>query len=737
MILTKLKKFSVSLLALCEVLAQIEDQPMIQDLEAVSVVTTGTRSERLITEVPIKTNLLGKEAFQSAAVFELGQALELLNGARTEANCQNCGTAEIQLLGLPGNYNQILIDGLPLFTGVASVYGIDQVPTVFVDRIEIVKGGGSALYGPGAVTGVINLIPEEPFDSHSHLETTYRDIDGSGTYQGQLASYFVNSDNTLKGSLYGLYSDQASYDANDDGFTELVERDNQTVGTYLWWTPHEHSRLRFNYQYIGEERRGGDRLDIPNQFAQISEYLDTEYHWATLRWDHEMSDDFSMSFAVSGVSLSRDSFYGGTGSEFIEADDPNIDPSTQTFNGVRGDADAPAGSDAAKAFALFGDQLDGSGGGSFNQFGDLSSDSLFVDLQFNYDLGKVANMGRHRLVFGIQYEREDLTDNNVNVAGQLINVLQEDDFENFGIYIQDEWQLSPKLEIVPGLRVDDTNTLDSAVWSPRIAARLLASDELTLRANVSTGFLAPRVFSEDTHVDNLGGQPVDTVNVEDLQEERSSTIALGFDYRPKSLNGQFLTGFQIYFTELEDSFFIEEPGENPTIENGRIKVERSNTDGTTVRGFEWDINYQVNDHWNITSGLAYSKTRYDEAQEIFDGVSSRRYNKTPDWSGLFQVNYDNDDLFDAYFALKWTGSMEVARNTTESINESPEFTVIDLGLSKSWSLRGAMVLTLRAGVNNILDEYQEDLERGAERDSDYVYGPRYPRTYTFGARLDF
>ncbi len=140
----------------------------VYELEEFTVVSTGTRTERLLIDVPIKTEVLGGEPFEAASVTELGQAIELLNGARTEANCQNCGTAEIQLLGLPGNYNQILIDGLPLFTGVASVYGIDQVPTVFVDRIEIVKGGGSALYGPGAVAGVINLIPEEPFNTHTH-----------------------------------------------------------------------------------------------------------------------------------------------------------------------------------------------------------------------------------------------------------------------------------------------------------------------------------------------------------------------------------------------------------------------------------------------------------------------------------------------------------------------------------------------------------------------------------------
>ena len=200
----------------------------VHELDDFTVVSTGTRSERLIDDVPIKTDLLGSDDFRLAGTSELGKALELLNGARTENDCQNCGTAQIQLLGLPGNYNQILIDELPLFTGVASVYGIDQVPTIFVDRIEVVKGGGSSLYGPGAVAGVVNLIPDEPFEANSTVDAEYRSIDGSGPfYQGQFSSSFVSEDSSFKATVYGLLADQSAYDRDGDGFSELVERDNQ------------------------------------------------------------------------------------------------------------------------------------------------------------------------------------------------------------------------------------------------------------------------------------------------------------------------------------------------------------------------------------------------------------------------------------------------------------------------------------------------------------------------------
>ena len=107
------------------------------------------------------------------------------------------------------------------------------MPTIFVDRVEVVKGGASALYGPGAVAGMINLIPEEPFHTHAHSTFDYFDIDGSDSYVGQFAGYYAD-DSPFKMSVYGQYSDSDEYDANNDGYTELGERENASFGTYMW-----------------------------------------------------------------------------------------------------------------------------------------------------------------------------------------------------------------------------------------------------------------------------------------------------------------------------------------------------------------------------------------------------------------------------------------------------------------------------------------------------------------------
>lgn len=678
---------------------ELEEAEAVYELAEFTVVSTATRTDRLITDVPIKTELIDGEVFERTAKYDLGQAIELLNGARTENDCQNCGTAQIQLLGLPGRYNQILIDGQPLFTGVASVYGIDQVPTIFVDRVEVVKGGGSALYGPGAVAGVINLIPEEPFVTHFHSTFDYFDIDGSDAYTAQFAGYYADGRSNLKMSVYGQYSDQDSYDANGDHFSELVERENFAVGTYLWYDLTEKIRLRFNYQYIYEDRRGGGTtLSGPEYEAELAEALETDYHWSTVRLEQRVSQDFDFALSASGVYFERDSYYGGNFGAAL--------PPVYDIN----DTDDPR-----------------------NFYGELESFTYYLDSQFNYYLGELW-AGEHTLTWGVQYEDEDVEDDNVNFSGDFIAEITDDQFDNLGIYVQDQWEVTDRLEIVPGLRYDDASTLDDAVWSPRIAARYTATDEWTIRGNFSSGFLAPRVFDEDLHITVANGERQRIVNADGLEEERSYTFALGGDYTPKAFEGAVVSSIQVYYTILEDSFFVEEDG--PVVD-GVVIRERVNTDGSTVFGAEWDVAWTIDNNWSLNAGLAYSRARFDKDQEVFDDVFADTYNKTPDWSGLVQVLYDNPDFIDGFVALNWTGPMDVANNSTETINESDDFFVVDIGISKTYEFRNGVALTLRGGVNNVFDDYQDDFEEGVDRDVEYVYGPRLPRTYTVGAKIDF
>jgi outer membrane receptor for ferrienterochelin and colicins len=433
-----------------------------------------------------------------------------------------------------------------------------------------------------------------------------------------------------------------------------------------------------------------------------------------------------MTLSAAMVDFQRDSYYGGTGAEIINPSSDVIDYDNKTVNGGGN----------AETEAFFGNPTDGTGGGSYNSFGATDTRSYILDAKVQYDAGTLGDTGEHRFVFGFQYETEALKDEQLNAEGDFLAMLHDDNFTNFGFFLQDEWQINDQLELVPGIRIDKANTLENWVFSPRIAARYTASETITLRANISSGFLAPRVFNEDIHIENIGGTPRDIVNSDDLEEERSYTLAFGLDYSPAALDGRLKSSIQTYYTILENSFDLDES--TLRVEDGREKVDRVNSDGSTIFGIELDAAYQFNPYWSANAGLAFSRARYDHEDSDRD---TDHYNKAPDWTGLIQINYDNDSLFDAFLALKWTGEMYVDRldsiaSDANPVEKSPQFFVVDLGISKRFELEH-YELTLRAGINNLLDQYQDDQETGYDRDPGYVYGPRTPRTFVVGARIDF
>ena len=688
-------------------------------------VETATRTSRLLSEVPIKTEVLGGDAFDLEVRSSLGEAIELLNGARTEANCQNCGAAEIQLLGLPGNYNQILFDGQPLFTGVASVYGIDQVPTIFVDRIEVVKGGASALYGPGAIAGVINILPIEPYDNTGKIEYNYRSIDGAIRKEGQFLQSFVSDSLSIKGSIYGLLSEQDPYDPNKDGFTDLVKSEKKSFGAYLAFNPSEKTEIVVQYQNIKEDRRGGDKLDRKPQFSQVAEMLESDYQWATLKLNQDIDDHLDFSISGSVVKINRDSYYGGTGEVVIDPNLVKVSDQSSSTNGTYNNS-----SSGDQYDALFGEE------GSYNKFGDLESTTYFFDSQINSYIGN-GDIGSHVLTLGLQYEYEDIYDINTNAFGAKIGTLHDQNFYNAGFYLQDQWLVSDRAELDPGIRVDKAKTLEDSVISPRIAFRYTLTDEITFRSNFSTGFLAPRIFDEDTHIDTLAGKPIDIVNDPDLKEESSRTFALGFDY---SISG-FNTSIQSYYTTVKDSFFLEEADTTGT----RGVQKRINTDGSTILGLEWDLSWTPSEFLRIDAGIAYTSASYDKKQEVFSGnsVFSDHYNKTPEGSGLVKLTYSTEELGDLSLGLKWTGPMKVNRLTGGTddapegeITESDSFFVLNATLRREFHL-GGLHLHGKLGIHNILDDYQKDLEKGVARDVGYVYGPRFPRSLFIGIGLKY
>ncbi|WP_395792268.1 TonB-dependent receptor plug domain-containing protein [Aquimonas sp.] len=700
--------------ATCAIHAEGDSGPSATTLDVVEVtVSTATRTERLMSDVPIRTEVLRREDIALRAALDFSQAAELINGLRVESNCQNCNTSEAQLLGLGGAYNQILFDGTPLLSTLGGVYGLEQIPAAFINTLEVVKGGGSALYGAGAVAGVINLIPEYPRDDGGFVQAGIDVQDGEPLYSAEARRDFVSADGRGGISLLGQAARNDAIDFNDDSYSEITEKQQQVFGVLGSYALNDNTSLRADYQFTREKRRGGNRLDQPEWLANIAEALETDYHRGGVRWDQIVDDDFDFGIGYSFAYIERDSFYGGLGDVVTDPADPNYDPDELDPN--------LAGSAASV---------------SFNQYGRTLNPLHYIDSQFN------LRRGAHALAFGVQYKRESVKDSNRNARGDTLATTAEDTFSNLGVYLQDEWTISDAADLVLGARLDKNSALEDPIFSPRIALAFQASEGLKLRAGLSTGFRAPEVFSEDLHVDTLGAEPVRIRNANDLVEERAVTGMVNLDWRSDPANPVWMLDLTASLTDLRDSFVLSEIREDA---DGGLFQVRENSAGSRVAGLEANLGWQPTDGLRLTAGLAWYQSQFDEAQVVFDDtesggelvIATRDYLKTPEWSGLAQATWAPSDAWDAYVGLKYTGSMYVLNNSTASLNRTPEFWVADIGATRHFHDSDGKGFDLSFGIRNALDERQRDLETGAGRDSDYVYGPRFARTYYARLRYAF
>lgn len=694
--------------------AGVEQEPA-HELEPLAVVSTATRTERLAAEVPVRTEVLTPELFRAAGTPDLASALAYLPGARVEANCQNCGTAEAKLLGLGAGYNQLLFDGQPLFSGLAAVYGLEHIPTAFIERIEVVKGGASSLYGPGAVAGVINVIPREPLKEQIFLEGTVESFDGTMALGAIGVWDWVQRDYRAAASLFAEFRTAEAIDLNGDGFSDVTERDFHTSGTNFWAYPAKDSRVSANYAYTWEKRRGGDRFDLLPHETQITEQLEHHWHRGGLFWEQKVGPDFSFKLGGSISHIKRESYYGGVGEVAL--------PGQADFD----TADYAAAVDDARLL-----------------YGFTESTRYYLDSIFS------RNWSRHTLSFGAQFKVDDVFDEKRNEASQPLRTdgsvasrkgedpIADDAFENLGFFVQNEWDPSTRWTVIAGVRADKHSELDSWVFSPRMAARYTVSPQWTLRASVSTGFRAPEIFDEDFHIEILD-DPTRTRNASGLKEERSVSYATGFIWTPAFADSRLQADVELYRTNISDTFNVADIVS--TDPNGNALKLRENVGGSVVQGFEANLRYRFSPTLVVEAGINYTDARFDQAQEVIPDIFEQRYVESPRWSGVAQLQYQNEAWFDLFLGIVYTGPMIAVNEADAFLNRhTGHFFVIDLSLKRHialGSIPDAPHLDITLGVRNLFDQRQDDLTAGPGRDAGYFYGPRFPRSFFLTASYHF
>ena len=639
------------------------------------VVVTATRTSRRLSDVAVRTEIVDRRLMRALGARTLADAVEYTTGVRVESNCQNCNFSQIRLLGLDGPYTQILVDGQPVISSLAQVYGIEQIPSRMIERIEIVKGGGSALYGSGSVGGVVNVISREPTRPGGLFETRVDATGGLPNYSSS-GSFDWASAGT-RSSVTGFFQidDVKPLDLSGDGFTEVSQRQLRAGGgraaQYLLGG---RGKLTGEFTLIDENRRGGDRLRLPPEQADVAEWIDSRRAGGSLTWFHSASRAFDYRITLAAADMHRHSYYG-TGQ------DPNA-------------------------------------------FGTTDNLLLVADSQVN------QYIGRHTVSWGAQATWEDLLDEQPAYDRRT-----DDVYSNVGMFVQDDWAFAKGWSVMYGLRADKHSSVDRVVASPRLALMISPQEALSIRASVARGFRAPQAFDEDLHLSSVGGEARLIRLDPGLREERSTNYMLGAEWRPQAGPGQALLELNGFYTRLDDLFLARERDDPAT---GALEFVKVNHGVAQVYGVEANAGWGIGDDLVVQGGVVFQRARFGEAEPDFGSRdffrTPRRYgNLTATWTTprigtLFAGLRYTGPMKAPHYA----GFID-----TDRLETTPAFVTFDASLARPIFVNGERRLTLTVAGRNLTNAFQRDLDQGPLRDASYVYGPRFPRSISLGIRAEF
>lgn len=275
------------------------------------VVVSGTLKPMSKSDSPVPVEVYSKEFFQKNPAPSLFEAMSNVNGVRPQLNCNVCNTGDIHINGLEGPYTMILIDGMPIVSGLSTVYGLMGIPQSLIERVEIVKGPASTLYGSEAVGGIINVITKSP----SRAPKFSADVYGStwGEVNTDLGVKFspTKKSTSLMGVNY--YNYNQTIDNNNDGITDLTLQDRISVFNKLSFKRKDNRVFTIAGRYMYEDRWGGELNWTPEFRGGDSIYGESIY---TSRWEafgvYQLPIKEKVHFSFSGNGHRQNSVYGDT-----------------------------------------------------------------------------------------------------------------------------------------------------------------------------------------------------------------------------------------------------------------------------------------------------------------------------------------------------------------------------------------------------------------------------------------
>ena len=660
------------------------------------IVVTGTRTPKRRTNSPVIVNLINSKTLDQVVATNLSEGLKYQPGLRVETDCQTCNYTQLRINGLQGGYSQILINSRPIFSPLTGLYGMEQIPVNMIERIEVVRGGVSALYGSSAIGGTVNVITKLPTANSFNLTNTFQSIKGSAVDNVIAGNAILKTEDNRGGvSLFVNNRNREAYDANGDNFSELPKLKDNSFGANFFFQPQENQKLEVSFSSIYEYRFGGEMVNKPAYLAQQSEERTHNILMGSI--------DYSISFKENKNSLSV--YYGGQNTK------------RNHYTGIIPD-------DSLEMAKFYKDPPYGTSNVTTHQGG----------LQFNHKINNFFS-GSATLTAGLEYVYDDVFDE-IEPYNYLINQTTK----NFGVFLQSDWDITKSLNFLTGFRLDKHNLVDKTIFSPRLSLLYKLKNNIQLRAGWGTGFRAPQAFDADLHIAFAGGGVSRISLADNLKEERSNSFTGSVNY--DKATEHFIAGFTLeaFYTKLNDAFMQFPLGPDAFGE----RFEKRNGSGALVKGLTLEARANFDYIFQVDAGFTVQRSIFKDAVENIGGLAAKKeFLRTPNNYGYATFSYTPTKKWSVNANLVYTGSMQLAHfagaGTGQNIDEyikTKSFTDAGIRVGHLFNLNQFKSgLEIFAGVKNIFDTYQTDFDKGKNRDSNFIYGTSLPRTYLLGIKL--
>ncbi|MGB3801368.1 MAG: TonB-dependent receptor [Lewinella sp.] len=587
------------------------------------IVVSGTMRPVTRSQSPVSVEVYGSEFFRANPTPSVFESLQTVNGVRPQLNCNVCNTGDIHINGLEGPYTMVLIDGMPIVSGLSTVYGLTGIPQSMIERVEVVKGPASTLYGSEAVGGLINVITKGPADADRFsvdiMASSWAEVNTDIGYTTAIGEKVA----TMLGVSYFNY--QNPRDDNGDNFTDIALQDR--VSLFNKWTVQRanHRAMSLAARYVYEDRQGGEmNFDRPFRGGD-KVYGESIY---TNRWElfgtYDLPLPANLQFTYSLNGHYQNSTYGTT---------------------------------IYRASQVVG-------------FGQLT-------YQPDWE-------GHHDLLAGLAYRYTQYDDN--TVATQMESGNNPSTISLPGIFVQDQISLSPRSDLLLGLRYD-RDTRHGNILTPRLNYKWSSRDEESiLRLSLGNGYRVANVFTED-HAALTGAR--ESVFAESLLPETSWNININllqkvYDWQP----GILTIDASVWYTRFGNRII-------PDYETDPNKIIYANLDGYAVsRGTSLNADVLFTNGITARLGLTLQDV-YAVEQEI-----RRQQILTESISGVWTINVPLGQRWQVDYTGNLYGPMELPLlgPLDPRPEKSPWFSIQNVQVSRKfdrWDIYG--------GIKNLLD----------------------------------